>query len=169
MTTERSEWGTLAHLEVLAPDDLAGQEVFRFRRRGASLRLLTYSPTLGVYEVDGGMLWARFIGSGFRYRDLLSAVPDSPHTMLPANPAQWVVRIDPDRWGGETRILHIDKETGAVASMAVYDREDRLTRRLDVWTEEVDGHLIPVRLEMEDLQSRTFSMLRVVSVRLGRA
>jgi hypothetical protein len=160
-------------IRVIAPEGAKGTVYEVFSNGGKLLDRTVYFPALDrARDVSGIRRTDAFLGSQFSYEDLEIAAPveSSWRTVESVEEGgRKLVRVASAPYSYYSRVeTLIDPKTNLPVRISYYDRAGRLFKRATFGDiQKVDGHPMPLQIEMTDVQSGAKSELRLHDVKLN--
>jgi len=162
-------------LRVVAPEGATGSVYEVFSRGGKSLERKVYlAPVRRTRDLLGVRRTDSFIGSEFTYEDLEIAAPRESewrHAEAFEEGGRALERVTSAPYSVYARVETVlDAKTALPLRVRFYDRDGALYK-VETFSEvqTVDGHPLPTRIEMDDVQTGAKSVLHLRNVRLGQA
>jgi len=164
-----------AQLRVVAPEGAAGSVYEVLSRAGKPLERKVYlAPLRRTRDLLGVRRTDSFMGSEFTYEDLEIAAPRESEWRQ-AEPfeegGRALVRVSSAPYSYYERVETVlDAKTALPVRVRFYDRDGALYK-VETFGEmqTVDGHPLPTRIEMDDVQTNAKSVLHLRNIRLGQA
>ena len=162
-------------LRIVEPPGATGSVYEITSQPGKPLdREMYISALRRIRDVSGIRRTDAFMGSEFSYEDLDIAAPrDSEwkHVERVEQDGRPLVRVTSAPYSQYERVeVLLDPKTALPVSVSFYDRDGSLYK-LETFSglETVDGHELPTRIEMQDVQNGAKSVLRLHGIRLRDA
>jgi hypothetical protein len=170
MRVRRDEAAVMVHIRFLSPADVAGIQVVQIDRVAGADEQLLYLPALRrVTRIAGAARKGAFLGSDFSHEDLqLAGQRGGTHSLVEEGADRVTIDTDPGADSSYGRIrTTVSKADQLPRTVEFFDRAGAAVKRLEVLeVQTVDGHPLPTRTVMRDLQKGSSTTLRVVSARM---
>jgi len=162
-------------LRVVAPEGAAGTVYEIDAHASRPLERKVYLvPVRRTRDLRGVRRTDSFMGSEFSYEDLEIAPPRESewrHAERFEENGRPLVRVTSSPYSVYERVEAVlDPTTALPVRVSFYDR-DGVLYKLETFGElvKIDGHSMPTRIEMDDVQSNAKSVLHLRNIRLGQA
>jgi len=162
-----------SQLRVIAPEGAAGSVFEVSSSPGTPLRREVYlAPMRRTRELTGLRRTDSFLGSEFSYEDLEIAAPRESewrHVEHSEENDRRVVRVTSGPYASYERVeVMLDAATALPLRVSFFDWEGALYKTETFGEiQTVDGHPMPTRIEMDDVQGGGKSVLRLRNIKLG--
>lgn len=164
--------GVATQLRVIKPDTATGTVYEVSSAPGKPIERWVYLSTIRrLRNLTGTRRTDSFMGSEFSYEDLDIAAPvDSEWKSVERfeENGRSLVRVTGAPYASYERVeTVIDPATSLPVRVSYYDRSGELFKRASFGEiQTIDGHPMPTRIEMDDVQTGAKSVLRLRNIRL---
>jgi len=161
-------------LRVVAPEGAAGTVYEIDAHGGKKLERSVYlAPVRRVRDLRGLRRTDSFLGSEFSYEDLEIAAPRESEwrrAQLIHEGGRALEKVTSAPYSYYERVETVlDPKTDLPVRVSFYDRDGVLYKRETFGDPQtIDGHVLPTRIEMDDVQTGAKSVLRLHDIELGR-